>query len=235
MCSALFDKARFRYSGDRALLVKYGEGVDLAVNEKVRRMAELIRRRPPAGVQTVVPAYCTLSVVYDPLATSPSDLQHRLHSLEAELAHVQIPEPRTIELPVCYGGAFGPDIEFVARHNQLSVEAVVQRHCAVTYHIYAVGFAPGFCYLGGLDERLRTPRLETPRTFVPAGSVGIAEKQTGVYPLDSPGGWQLIGRTPMNLFAPHRSKPFLYQAGDRIRFTPISQEVYERMRREDAA
>ena len=232
MSPALYDKARFRISGDRALLVQYGEGVDLAVNEKVRRMAEVIRRSTLSGVQTIVPAYCTLSVIYDPLRTSPPELKNRLHALEAELDRIQIPDPRTIELPVCYGGAFGPDIEYVATYNQLTVEEVIQRHCAVVYHIYAVGFAPGFCYLGGLDERLRTPRLETPRTFVPAGSVGIAEKQTGVYPLDSPGGWQLIGRTPVKLFAPHRSNPFLYQAGDKIKFTPVSEQVYARMLQE---
>jgi inhibitor of KinA len=235
MSDTMYDKARFRYSGDRALLVQYGQGVDLEVNDKVRRMAELIRSNRLPGIQAVVPSYCTLSVVYDPLLISPAQLQDQLHGLEKELARIQIAPPRTVEIPVCYGGDLGPDIAFVARHNSLTVDEVVQIHSTTVYHIYAVGFAPGFCYLGGLDAQLRTPRLETPRTLVPAGSVGIAENQTGVYPLDSPGGWRLIGRTPLRLFAPERMNPFLYQAGDKIRFTPISREAYGRMCADEAA
>ena len=230
MEGCLYDRARFRICGDRAMLVEYGEGVALAVNEKVRAMALVIAQRKPAGVDTIIPAYRSLAIGYDPLTVSPENLQARLLSLEGELENAAIEPPRTVEIPVLYGGQAGPDLAFVAAHNQLTPDEVIQIHCQAPYPIYAVGFAPGFCYLGGLDPRLRTPRLETPRTRVPAGSVGIADMQTGVYPSDSPGGWQLIGRTPLNLFNPLKTDPFLYRAGDRIRFVPISPADFDRIR-----
>lgn len=229
MSAVLYERGRFRLSGDRAVLVEYGEGVDPAVNAKVRRMADLIRRCALRGVEAVVPSYRTLAVVYDPLEISLSEIQEKLRGLEREAAVADFAAPRVVEIPVCYGGPFGPDIGFVADHNGLTVDEVVQIHTATIYHIYAVGFAPGFCYLGGLDPRLHTPRLETPRTKVVAGSVGIAGAQTGVYPQDSPGGWRLIGRTPLKLFAPERPNPFLYEAGDKIRFKAISEDEIERI------
>ena len=144
------------------------------------------------------------------------------------------PPPRPVEIPVCYGGELGPDIDTVAATNNLTVEEVIELHCEPEYLIYAVGFSPGFPFLGGLPERLYTPRLETPRTLVPGGSVGIANNQTGIYPVASPGGWQLIGRTPVKLFAPWRQNPFLYQAGDRLKFKPISTDEYDRIAAEEA-
>lgn len=235
MSGSLYPRARFRINGDRALLVEYGEGVDLMVNEKVRMMAEVITSHAPAGVDTVIPSYRSLSVVYDPLKVSPSRLRECLLDLEDKLDRAEIPTPRTVQIPVCYGAEFGPDIQFVADYNQLTIEEVIQLHSKRTYHIYAIGFAPGFCYLGGLEERLHTPRLETPRTFVPAGSVGIAEAQTGVYPLNSPGGWRLIGRTPLKLFAPERPDPILYKTGDTIEFKAISKTEFERIRQLETA
>ena len=230
MAAAFYDRARFRICGDRAMLVEYGEGVDQAVNDKVRAMALVIARQQIAGVESIVPAYRSLSIGYDPLILAPEALKDRLAALEAALAETVIAPPQTVEIPVLYGGENGPDLGVVARHNRLTPEAVIRIHSATVYPIYAVGFAPGFCYLGGLDPRLHTPRLATPRTRVPAGSVGIAEAQTGVYPSDSPGGWQIIGRTPLMLFDPRRADPFLFRAGDRIRFVPISAAQYDRIR-----
>lgn len=228
MQDGLFEKARFRTAGDRGLLIEYGDVIDPAVNNKVRSMAIAIEDNPLRGVTEVIPTYRSLLMIYDPGMTDPVELQTTLETLEARLGDIKIPPPRTVEIPVCYGGEFGPDIDTVADTNRLTVEAVVQLHGEPEYLIYMVGFTPGFPFLGGLSEKLYTPRLETPRTLVPEGSVGIANNQTGIYPIASPGGWQLIGRTPVKLFAPRRINPFLYQAGDRIKFKPITAEEYKR-------
>jgi len=230
LSSPLFDKPRIRISGDRAVLVEYGDAIDTAVNEKVRAMTTLLKRALPEGVEAVIPAYRNLSLIYDPLVTSPEELLSILQGLEARLHEVAIPAPRVVEIPVQYGGEFGPDIQVVADHNGLTAEQVIAIHSGTDYPIYMIGFTPGFCYLGGLDKRIHTPRRKTPRTVLPGGSVGIAEAQTGMYPVDSPGGWQIIGRTPLKLFAPERANPFLYEAGDRIRFVPIVRQEFERIR-----
>ncbi|HDI59474.1 MAG TPA: 5-oxoprolinase subunit PxpB [Desulfobacteraceae bacterium] len=230
MREAFYDRPRFRACGDRALLAEYGTGIDLAVNRKVHAVAAALRERSLAGIEAVIPAYRNLAVIYDPIVVSFENLTAALTALESDLETAEPAEPRTVDIPVCYGGRFGPDLAFVAEHNQLTVEEVVRIHSQALYPIYAVGFAPGFCYLGGLDPRLHTPRLPTPRTRVPAGSVGIAEAQTGVYPSDSPGGWRLVGRTPLRLFNPSRADPFLYQAGDQIRFVPVSEPDFHRLR-----
>ncbi len=230
MSQALYAQVRFRVCGDRALLAEYGDGIDLAVNRKVHAMAAALRQRRMEGIEAVIPAYRNLAVVYDPLTVSFESLSAELVSLESAMDWAALAEPRTVDIPVCYGGRFGPDLAFVAEHNRLSPEQVIRIHSAEPYPIYAVGFAPGFCYLGGLDPRLHTPRLPTPRQRVAAGSVGIAEAQTGVYPADSPGGWRLIGQTPLRLFDPSRDDPFLYRAGDRIRFVPVPETEFERLR-----
>jgi len=225
----LYPEARLRLSGDRALLVEYGEGIDLAVNEKVRAVTALLKKALPEGVQAIVPAYRSLALLYDPLGTTPARLAETLRVLEADVQAGEIAEPRVVPIPVCYGGAFGPDMEVVAEYTGLSPEEIVALHASVDYPIYMIVFTPGFCYLGGLDRRLHTPRRTTPRTRLPAGSVGIAESQTGMYPVESPGGWQIIGRTPRKLFAPSREDPFLYEAGDRIRFVPVSEAEFHRL------
>jgi inhibitor of KinA len=185
-------------------------------------------------MEVVLPAYRSLAVVYDPLATTPAALETAVRRRARHLDGSDIPPPSTVEIPVCYGGDFGPDIGFVAEHNRIAVPDVIAIHTANPYHIYTIGFAPGFCYLGGLDPRLHTPRLETPRTSVPAGAVGIAEAQTGIYPLQSPGGWRLIGRTPLKLFDARRTDPFLYQAGDSLQFVAISLETYRQLHEKEA-
>jgi len=220
-------------SGDRALLVEYGDGIDPVINEKVRAMTTLLKRNLPAGVEAVVPAYRSLSIIYDPLATTPGRLAEILHALEADSRAAEIAKAKVVPIPVCYGGEFGPDIGVVAEHTGLREDEIVVIHIAVDYPIYMIGFTPGFCYLGGLDRRLQMPRRKTPRTNLPAGSVGVAESQTGMYPVDSPGGWQIIGRTPLRLFAPARENPFLYEAGDRIRFVPIAEAEFRRLREKE--
>jgi KipI family sensor histidine kinase inhibitor len=225
----LFEKAHFRTAGDRGLLVEYGDIIDPDVNNKVRSMAMVMEQDSPEGVTEVIPTYRSLLIVYDPASTNPVKLQKTLKALESRLDEIKIPPPVTVEIPVCYGGEFGPDIEVVAESHNLTVEQVIELHCRPEYLIYMVGFTPGFPFLGGLSEKLHTPRLETPRTFVPEGSVGVANNQTGIYPVASPGGWRLLGRTPVKLFAPGRRNPFLYQAGDRIKFNPISAEEYARI------
>jgi inhibitor of KinA len=227
--SLLYDHPRFRLSGDRALLAEYGDGIDPAINDKVRAVTALLKKNLPAGVAAIVPAYRSLSILYDPLMTDPAKLAETLHALETDFDRAQIAEAKVVAIPVCYGGEFGPDIEVVAKHTGLTGDEIVALHASVDYPIYMIGFTPGFCYLGGLDPRLQTPRRKTPRTNVPAGSVGIAETQTGVYPVESPGGWQIIGRTPLRLFAPARENPFLYEAGDRIRFAPIGDAEFRRL------
>ncbi|OPX38950.1 MAG: allophanate hydrolase [Desulfobacteraceae bacterium 4484_190.2] len=233
MHSGLFERAFFRIAGDQGLLVEYGDEINLEVNTKVRTMAIIMKQYTPKGVIETIPTYRSLLIVYDPSITNLAKLQKELQRLEERLYEIQIPPPDTIEIPVCYGGEFGPDIEFVAETHDLSVKEVIQLHSEPEYLIYMVGFTPGFPFLGGLSEKLHTSRLETPRTFVPKGSVGIANNQTGIYPVSSPGGWQLIGRSPIKLFAPERPNPFLYQAGDHIKFKPITLEEYSRLDKED--
>ena len=189
-------------------------------------MTVLLDTDPPEGVVECIPTYRSLLLVYDPEVTGPERLQAQLLAREAGMSAVSIPEPATVDIPVCYGGRFGPDIDAVASAHGLTEQAVVRIHSERVYPIYMIGFTPGFPFLGGLAEILHTPRLQSPRTRVPEGSVGIANNQTGIYPVASPGGWQLIGRTPLRLFAPERKNPFLFKAGDHIRFRPIDAAEY---------
>jgi len=225
----LYENPVLRLVGDRGVLVEYGDGISPEINRKVRVMALALDQEKPAGIIEVIPTYRSMLIIYDPAVVELAELTEVLDNLERGLDGIEIPGPRTVEIPVLYGGDFGPDIDFVASHNHLSVVDVIRIHSAQIYQIYMIGFTPGFPFLGGLPEELHTPRLETPRPTVPAGSVGIANNQTGVYPVESPGGWRLIGRTPLTLFHPSEKDPFLYRAGDRIRFVAISKEEYDRM------
>ncbi|CAD7846879.1 MAG: Allophanate hydrolase 2 subunit 1 (EC 3.5.1.54) [Olavius algarvensis Delta 4 endosymbiont] len=234
MSTNLYAHARFRLAGDSGLLVEYGDGIDPEVNARVRAMDMVLASHPLKGVREVTPTYRSLLILYDPLQTDPDHLSQELVGLENRLGEITIPPPDTVEIPVCYGGDHGPDIEHVAQTNGLAVEDVIRLHSETVYSIYMIGFTPGFCFLGGLPDALHTPRLETPRMRVPEGSVGIANAQTGIYPLTSPGGWQLIGRTPLRLFAPEKGNPFIYKTGDSIRFVPIPPERYaEQIRKQE--
>ncbi len=233
MESQLFKKAVYRLAGDTGLLVEFGEGIDPKVNAKVRTMTRALENKMPVGVREIIPTYRSILLVYDPATTTPKTLCPLIEQVENSLKNLDIKPARIVEIPVCYGKEFGPDIENVQKAHALTTDQVIQRHSTPAYLIYMVGFTPGFPFLGGLDATLYTPRLTTPRMHVPQGSVGIANNQTGMYPIASPGGWQIIGRTPLKLFAPNRSNPFLYKAGDKIKFIPISEREYARLAQEE--
>jgi KipI family sensor histidine kinase inhibitor len=217
---------RYLAAGDAALVVEFGDLIDPAINRRVRELCLAVDRARPDGVRDLVPTYRSLLVAYDPRVTTFDALRARLADLETDLATTPPPPPRVIEIPTAYGGEFGPDLQLVAEHAGLTVDEVVAIHSGTSYLVYMMGFSPGFTYLGGMSERIATPRLKTPRTAVPAGSVGIAQQQTGIYPVESPGGWQLIGRTPVSLFDPSRHPPVIVEAGDYIRFVPVARDEY---------
>ena len=215
---------RFKPAGDSALVIIFGDRIDEKINKKVHAVANAIEKASPDWLVEVVPTYTSVYVYYDPLKLSYRNI---LDAIKPFLSVEPKEErPRIVEIPTAYGGEFGPDIEFVAKHNGLTVEEVIEIHSKPLYRVYMLGFTPGFAYLGGMDERIATPRLEKPRLKVPAGSVGIAGKQTGIYPIESPGGWRLIGRTPLRLFTPEKDPPTLLQPGDYVRFVPISEEEF---------
>jgi KipI family sensor histidine kinase inhibitor len=211
----------FAPCGDSALLVTLGDRIDLALNRRVHALASRLGDDPLHGLVSAVPGYATLLVHYDPLLL---DYDQVLEWAQAQVRQVQaahddsLPPPRRVEVPTLYGSEYGPDLDFVATHCGLPPAEVVRRHAARDYPVYLVGFAPGFPYLGGLDESIAAPRLPSPRLKVPAGSVGIAGAQTGIYSVDSPGGWQLIGWTPLKLFDPARQPASLLAPGDLVRF-----------------
>jgi len=212
---------RFLLAGDAALVVEFGDEISLEINRQVHILAHALEQSPFPGLRESVPSYRSLLVHYDPLQLSCGEIEDLVSKALQECEDLSPPEPRLIEIPTVYGREFGPDIEFVAEQNGLSVEQVVAIHSIVTYTVYMLGFTPGFPYMGTLSEAIVTPRLATPRQSVPAGSVGIADSQTGIYPIASPGGWRLIGRTPLILFDPERSPPTVLRPGDRVRFVPI--------------
>ena len=220
----MYESPLFLPAGDKTLVVELGDAIDPEINRRVHSLTRAVERAAVPGVFDLVPTYRSLLVYYDPLTVSPSELQSKIVEAEQMLNEHTVGVARVVHLPTLYGGEYGPDLEFVAQHAGLSPEGVVDIHSSTDYLVYMMGFTPGFPYLGGMSEKLTTPRLDTPRTEIPAGSVGIAENQTGVYPVASPGGWQLIGRTPLSLFDPLSDQPSLLDAGDYVRFTPIATE-----------
>jgi inhibitor of KinA len=217
---------RFLVAGDAALVVEFGDTIDPVVNRRVRELLFAVEHAGLDGIRDLVPSYRSLLVAYDPLRTTFGALRDRLADIEAHVSDQPVPPPRVVDIPTAYGGAFGPDLPFVAGHNGLTEDEVVAIHAGADYLVYMMGFSPGFTYLGGMSERIAAPRLETPRTAIPAGSVGIAQRQTGIYPVESPGGWRLIGRTPVSLFDPSRNPPVIVDAGDYIRFVPVTPDEY---------
>lgn len=216
---------RYRPAGDSALSVEFPPEIAPAVNRRVRALLAALDADPPSGLRDLIPSYRALLIGYDPLTLPYGALLDRLRALEHDLDHAGAPA-RRVTLPVCYGGEYGPDLADVAAHAGLSDTDVVTMHSGGAYLVYFLGFAPGFPYLGGLDPRLATPRLPRPRTAVPAGAVAIGGEQTGVYPLSTPGGWRLIGRTPARLYAPGADEPFLLRAGDELHFRPIDSAEF---------
>jgi inhibitor of KinA len=218
---------RYLAAGDAALVVEFGDRIDKAINRRVHVLARALAQDPISGLGEAVPTYRSLLVHYDPLQLEYDDVVRQVQERLQRTKDVPPPPSRVVEVPTVYGGEFGPDITFVAHHNGLSIEEVIRIHSGVDYAVYMLGFTPGFPYLGGMAAAIAAPRLETPRPRVPAGSVGIAGQQTGIYPIESPGGWRIIGRTPLSLFDPHRDPPALLAAGDRVRFVPIPEAEFQ--------
>ncbi len=208
-------------AGDSALLVTFCRVIDLATNRQAQALARSLAAHRLPGFIEAVPGYSTVLVHYDLLALSYPEVEAWVRACLPE-GDGEFAPPRKVEIPVRYGGADGPDLGFVAAHNRLTPAEVIHRHAARAYPVFMMGFTPGFPYLGGLDPAIAAPRLATPRSRVPAGSVGIAGEQTGIYPIDSPGGWRIIGRTPLRLFDPQRDPPFLLEPGDLVCFVPLA-------------
>jgi inhibitor of KinA len=214
--------ARFQPASDQSLLVYFEQRITLDAHRRVRSLFGLLERDPVEGVRNLHPAYCSLLVEFDALTLSHGELETILRGYLNRLEDVPLAEGRQLQIPTCYGGEFGPDLNEVAALHGMTLAQAIRLHASVTYLVYFLGFVPGFAYLGELPEALATPRLTSPRRSTPPGSVGIAGSQTGVYPFAAPGGWRLIGRTPLLMFRPDRKDMSLLSIGDRVRFVPIS-------------
>lgn len=217
-------------AGDSSLLIEFGKEISPEINQKITATVQLMKEQHIEGVVDIIPAFCSLLINYDPRVIRYDELKSRMRDLVKMDIKAEAGRKKVYEIPVCYGGAYGPDIENIAKHAGVSVEEVIEIHSSRDYLIYMLGFLPGFTYLGGLDERIHTPRLANPRLKINAGSVGIGGSQTGIYPMDSPGGWQLMGMTPVKTYDPSREVPILVEAGDYIRFVPVSEEEYLRIK-----
>ncbi|MFQ3621572.1 MAG: 5-oxoprolinase subunit PxpB [Spirochaetales bacterium] len=234
---------RYLTMGEGCLVVELGNVIDPGINEQVHRLAAVLYELEGSGIQELVPTYRSLAVYFDPLKVSRLSLKERVSQvLENIVSTVKSPAssegrfapytiPRIVEIPVLYGGEEGPDLSFVAKYAGLSEQEVIEIHTSRIYRVYMLGFLPGFPYLGGLDERIAVPRLETPRTRIASGSVGIAGSQTGFYPMESPGGWRIMGRTPLKVFDPYATPPSLINPGDQVKFRSISRKEYEELER----
>ena len=227
----------FQPMGDRCVIIEFESRVDPEINARVRSVAEYLLTHPIEGVVDVVPAFTTVAVHYRPEALAndlPNESPYRrlCRSIESALAKGILRShtgARVVEVPVCYGGELGPDLDEVAIQRNLTPQQVIELHAASKHQVYMLGFAPGFPYLGGLDPRLEMPRRATPRTKVPAGSVAIAREQSAIYSIETPGGWSILGRTPLRLFTPETDPPCLLQPGDNVHFVPVTVEEFKDM------
>ncbi|WP_088007309.1 5-oxoprolinase subunit PxpB [Indiicoccus explosivorum] len=219
----------FEPLGDRAIMIEAAAEIGPEAQIRVRLITAALEAESPAWMTGFIPAYTTVAVFYDPLALNFKEAEQELASLLSRASEDRLPEVRTVEIPVCYGGEFGPDLPFVARHNGLTEQEVIDFHTGGDYSVHMIGFAPGFPFIGGMPSEIAAPRRETPRLRIPERTVGIAGGQTGVYPIETPGGWRLIGRTPIRLFLPEQDIPSLLRAGDRIVFRQIGTEEYREM------
>lgn len=220
----MYEQARFLPMGDGALVMEFANEISKEVNARIRQTTKAIEKTIE-GVIEVLPTYRSITIFYRPDQITYDELVTKLQTIK-EGNEEGDSLSRRIEIPTVYGGEYGPDLAYVAQHASLSEEEVIRIHTGTDYLVYMLGFSPGFTYLGGLDERIATPRLESPRVKIPAGSVGIAGSQTGMYPSESPGGWQLIGRTPLKLYDPKKEPPVFIQAGDYIRYVAITESEY---------
>lgn len=217
--------------GDRAISIDFGQVIDPTINRHIRQTIERIKELQLDGIIELVPTYCALLVEYDAMLYSYSEICNIIEpTLEEGMTNTTNELVTVVEVPTVYGGEFGPDLRFVASHNHLSEDEVISIHSGTDYLVYMLGFIPGFTYLGGMNPRIATPRLSSPRTLIPAGSVGIAGEQTGTYPSDSPGGWQIIGRTPVTMYDMSKAQAALLKAGDYVRYVPIDESEFHRIK-----
>ena len=221
------NSVRFLFSGDSALVIEFGNEISVDINKKIRKMMDDIKKENIDGIVELVPTYCSLLINYDVLKIDYNTLVEKLKTfLNNDLETAEGEEVTLIEIPTLYNDEVGPDLSYVAEHNKLSKEEVIKIHTETDYLVYMLGFMPGFTYLGGMSEKIATPRLESPRLQIYPGSVGIAGKQTGMYPSMSPGGWRIIGRTPLKLYNPDSDTPVYISSGDYVRYVSISEEEY---------
>ena len=218
--------------GDCAVSVEFGQEISLEINHKVMALKMVLEREPIRGIVELIPTYCSLLIQYDPMDLRYGQLRDRLEALVTQLDEVEMPPKQVVEIPVAYGGEYGPDLGEVARAHNISEEEVIKLHSEPEYPIYMLGFVAGFPYLGGMNKAIATPRKKSPRIKIEAGSVGIAGEQTGIYSVESPGGWQIIGRTPLKLYDVNRNEPVLLKAGQYIKFKPITKEEFRAMENE---
>ena len=225
-------EVRYLVAGDSAVCVEFGNEISPEINKKIRAFKIAVEKSDIPGIVETVPTYRSLLVHYHPEVIGFKALTDQFDKLMGSLSSIPIPPPTVIEIPVLYGGEMGPDIENVAEHNHKTVEEVIKIHTSEEYLIYMIGFIAGFPYLGGMSKEIATPRLKSPRVKIEGGSVGIAGEQTGIYPVASPGGWQLIGRTPLKLYDADREKPVLLEAGQYIKFAAVTEEEYKKIEKE---
>jgi inhibitor of KinA len=215
--------ARFEPASDQSLLVYLGDQITPQTHDRVRKLLTLLEAEPLLGVRNLHPAYCSVLVTFDARKTNHDKLTTALKFQVNKLTKVRVSPPRHLEIPVCYGGDLGPDLAEVSKLHGITEKRAIELHSSQEYLVYFLGFVPGFAYLGNLPDALVTPRLPTPRPKVPAGSVAIAANHTGVYPFTTPGGWRLLGRTPLRMFRSDQKTLSFLSIGDRVRFTPISR------------
>ena len=224
-----------KISSDRSVSVEFANEISVRINREIRAFMMLLGDAEILGIVEIVPTYRAVLIHYEPDVLPYDELIRHIYEIIEKTKDIDIPRSEVVEVPVCYGGEFGPDIKTVADHAGISEKKVIEIHTQPAYLIYMLGFTPGFAYMGGMNKKIATPRLSTPRVRLEAGSVGIAGEQTGIYPIASPGGWQIIGRTPLVLFDPKAENPFLFKAGQRVRFYPITEQEFLNIKKEQEA